>query len=424
MQPNLVNREKVRKTQRRYYLQRKLKENNINYHPRLKTVELCDNHFDDVEMMRQKVDRVMKYVKDLYKNHNYVIEKVIMKAKNVKEEMFVPSTETLMKVDDLRKQFPDVQTNIKKYTEFSVAVNIDSDDTLMAADNMSSEIHEVLKSVEKVRQILKAPYYNTGKAIDEYARTMTEPLEKAKKRVNDAIAEYKVVQAAMVRAQEEAEMKRIEALEEEKREELNKIMRIEQQINARIYGGVWITKDGEKKSSIGCLKETDCDAINELIATKIPRADSFKYYSSHFDETISNIRKRLAAHRINLHNLNGDSRLLREDAMEKIAIAKNEAGVESESIKEVIEKKIEKETKSEVKTLEKNYDNARKGVRAVLKFTIVEPAAVPKDFFTISEDKIKEFMRENNAQIREDLQNNKITLTGIKFFVDDTYCSK
>lgn len=376
--------------------------------------------------MKQKISRVRGYINELYINHNYVIDKVIMKAKNTKEkeEMFVPSNDTLLKVSDLKNRFPEVQEKIEEYNKFSLALKIETDDNLVAADNMSSEVHEVLKNIEKVRQVLKAPYYNTGKAIDEYAKTMTEPLEKAKKRINDEIARYKVVQAAMIKAQEEAKMREIAAVEEEKREELNKIVRIEGQLNARIYGGVWMTKDNTRQTSTGCIKEEDCDQLIDLIINKVPKPETFKYYSAQAEEMLSKVRDRIAKHKINLHNLNGDSRLLREDAIVKINEAKLEAGVESVETREVLEKKIERETKSEVKGFEKTYEQARKGVARVLKFVVTDEALVPREFFVISEEKIRDYMRQNGDQIREDLTKNNESLPGIKFYVDDSYRSK
>lgn len=418
--------ERSREKRKRYYIHRKLRLNKVHYNPRLRIVELCDDETQDIELMKQKVKKVRKYIDILYKKHNYVIEKVIMKAKNTKEkeEMFVPSTDALIKVEDLKNKFPEVQDKIKEYTDYSLAIKIETEDNLMAADNMSSEVHEVLKNVEKVRQVLKAPYFNTGKAIDEYAKTMTDPLEKAKKRINEEIARYKVVQAAMIKAQEEAKMKEIAALEEEKREEMNKIFRIEQQLNARIYGGLWITKDGNQMTSIGCIKESDCDDLVTLIVTKVPKAESFKHYSSQAEEMLSKIRDRIAKHKINLHNLNGESKMLREDAIAKISEAKTEAGVQSNETKEVLERKVEREIKTEVKSFEKTYDQARKGVAKILKFVVVEEHIVPREFFTISEEKVRDYMRQNGDQIKDDLQNNKVSIPGIKFYIDDSYRSK
>lgn len=411
---------------RRYYLQRRLRANNIKYSSRHKTIELCDNEKADIELMKQKVERVRKYVHELYSKHNFVIEKVIMKAKNTKEkeEMFVPSTEALVKVEDLKNKFPDIQDKIKEYTEYSLAVKIETDDNLMAADNTSSEVHEVLKNVEKVRQVLKAPYFNTGKVIDEYAKTMTDPLEKAKKRINEEIARYRVIKAAMIKAEEDAKMREIAALEEEKREEMNKITRIEQQLTARTYGGVWITRDGQKMTSIGCVKESDCDDLITLIVTKVPKPESFKFYQAQAEEMLSKVRDRIAKHKINLHNLNGDSKILREDALVKINEAKVEAGVEAAETKEIIEKKIEKETKQQIKGFEKSIDQARKGVAQVLKFSVLEEHLVPREFLVVSEEKIRDYMRQNGEQIRTDLKDNKVSLPGIKFYIDDSYRSK
>ena len=177
-------------------------------------------------------------------------------------------------------------------------------------------------------------------------------------------------------------------------------------------------------SSIGCIKEEDCDALNDLIVTKVPKPDSFVHYSAQAEEMLKNVRDRIARHRINLHNLNGESRLLREEAIGKINEAKIEAGVKSAETKEAIEKKIDREIKTEVKGFEKTYAEARKGVAKILKFVVIDEALVPREFFTISEDKLREYMRQNGDQIKNDLQDNKTTLPGVKFYIDDSYRSK
>lgn len=390
----------------------------------MRSVVLCNEEEGDIELMRQKVDDVQKFLKELYYNYNFVIEKVTMKAKEVKEELFVPTSDSLMKVDELRSRFPDVQDKIKEYDKLSLALKIETDDELVAAENKSSEIHEVLKNVEKVRQVLKAPYFNTCKEIDAYAKTMIAPLEKAKKRYNDDIARYKVVQAAMIKAQEEKEMQRIAKLEEEKNEEKDKIARINEQLNARLYGGIWINKSGKQFSSIGCLKEDECDELMNVVVTSVPKPETFVHYSAQAEEMINHIKDRIAKHKINLHNLNGDSKLLREDAMTKINEAKIEANVKSAEIIESIEKKIDREIKSEVRGFEKSYQQARKGVAEVLKFVVIDEAVVPREFFTINEDKLRDYMRKNNDQIRSDLKDNKVTIPGVKFYIDDSYRSK
>lgn len=348
-----------------------------------------------------------------------------MKAKKTpQEEVDLASMEPILKTEEIAVQFPNVQEKIEKYNRYSLSLQIEDDDTLKVAENTSSEVHEIYKNVEKVRQVLKGPYFQTAKNIDEYAKTITGPLTAVKKRINDEIANYRTVQAAMLRAKQEEEMARIAALEAEKKDELSRITRIEQQLNGRIYGGFWLDKNKMKQSSSGCIKETDCDELLNVIVTKVPKPDTYKHFPTQHEEMISNVKKRLAEHKINLHNLNGDSRILREDAMKKIAEAKVSAGIMSDEAKEQMEKKIEKEIKGEVRTFEKSVAEAGKGVRKILKFVVTEPAKVPRDFFEISEDKIRDHMNANNEKIRKDLLENRESIPGIKFYIDDSYASR
>lgn len=351
-----------------------------------------------------------------------------MKAKNTEEDVIIPSKETtaivLVSDDNLKKQFPQIGNKIEQFTKISLEIDISDNDKLVAAENNSSEIHEMIKNIEKIRKIFKSPYDTAAKKIDAYAKGLSDPLEKAKKRFNDAVAVYKTAQAALLRAAQEKKESEIKKVEEEKRDELERITRINRQLNARIYGGYWITKEGETKTAQGCLIESDCDDLQTFIMTKSPKPDSFKYFATQYEETRAQILKRLGEQKVNLHNLNSESSILRKDALTKINEAKVLADVKSLEVSEKMEKKIATETKKEITGITREIAEAHKGVRQILKFTVINPVVVPKEFFVIDETKITEYMNQNNEQIRQDLRDNKETFPGIKFFVDNAYASK
>ena len=94
-----------------------------------------------------------------------------MKAKNIpQEEAELSSMEPILKTEEIAIQFPNIQDKIEKYNRYSLSLQIEDEDTLKVAENTSSEVHEIYKNVEKIRQVFKGPYYLTAKNIDEYAK--------------------------------------------------------------------------------------------------------------------------------------------------------------------------------------------------------------------------------------------------------------
>jgi hypothetical protein len=373
----------------------------------------------------------MFYVKELFSIFNYNITKVIMKATNTSNnesnetiDRETNKSEPLLKTEEIALRFTGLGNKIDTYTKYAASVKITGEDTLMVAENTSSEMLELEKNIENTRKIFKDPYLLTSKEIDAYAKLISEPISKSRSTVNSAISNYKTVQASFAREKADKEQQELKKIEETKLEEIERITRIEQQLNARIYGGYWINKSGLRQTSAGCINEDQCDDIIILISEKVPKPETYTYYGVRYEEMLKGVKKRLAEHTVNVHNMNSDSKILRGEAMEKISSAKVAADVKAVETKEKGEKLVEKETKKEEKIINNVVTATRKGLKKILKFIVVEPSKVGSEFWIIDEEKIRYYMNQHNEEIKEALLANKESLSGIKFYIDENYASQ
>ena len=294
----------------------------------------------------------------------------------------------------------------------------------MIAENNASQLQEILKNIETVRTIRKKPNFDAGKMIDEFAKGMRKPLEQAKEKIGGAIANFKRVQAAAKTAEAEKIKKAAGNLADEKAAEADRINRIQSQLVARIYGGWWMNKNNERKSSAGALKTDDCDAIAETIKDNIPKSDAFTHLAEDYETAITGIKKNLSEHKANLINLSSDSKTLREDAQKLINKAKNRAGIETVEKKEEMTKEIVSEAKKEIKSADKQVAEAGKGMRKTLHFEVTEFDKIPREFLALDETKVREWANENKVNVKQKMKDGEVVIDGLNFFLKDAFVSR
>jgi len=346
------------------------------------------------------------------------------KEKKTKTTTAVAIPEGFITADVLVEKFKDISDKLPKLEESSKELKVISDDTLLIATNTLSEVVGHIKLVDNIRTDLKKPYFDTGKMIDQYCKGIDDILQRCKVRFGSEITNYKTLKEAEERQKQAQRLKELETLEAEKTEEANLILRIEKQLNARLYGGVYYTKSGERKSSAGCLNPEDCTILHKVLNESIPKIDSFKHYPERYEEMVIKVAKRLSEHQANLTIIGGTSDYERKVAMERIAQSRSDAEVESLDNQEAITKQIEREIRKEEVITEKAVSEAGKGVRQDLKFTVIEESLVTRDFLSVDHAKIREYLNANREKIKEQLQKNEETLPGIKFFISDTFVSR
>lgn len=352
-----------------------------------------------------------------------------MKAKKIEDpdmkiEDAVIVAEPLIKTVDLKKNFGDFSKEIARFEEYTVSIIIESDQTLVVAENNSSQINEILKNIEKVRKAVKEPYYVTAKLIDEYAKTLSVPLDKAKKDINEAITSYKKVQEAAARLEAEKIRRQAEALANIKTEEADRLVRVQRQLIARLYGGSWVNKEGQTKTTAGCYTLEDCKNLTNLIKTKVPTSDTYTYLKGEYNDMLKEILNKIADHKYNLINKDSESKSLAKDAEVSIEEAKINAAMGVNNTSDELTQTIVKEIKKEIKFANSEIKESGKGVRQTLKFEIDNIAAVPYEWITINETEVRKYAIENKERLKEKMAAGNCIENGIKFYLEDSYVSK
>lgn len=339
----------------------------------------------------------------------------------LKETKSTSKVLSLLKLEEIQQKFPQYSEQIGKYQVYSEGLSIIDQDGLMVAENTSSEILEISKNVEKVRKTFKDPYLLAGKTIDTYAKTILDPLDKARERINVEITKFKTIQAAQASKEAEERKKELEKLEVEKIEENNKINRIETQLNAKLYGGFWFSKDGLRKTSAGCIETKDCIALLEIIEKEVPRPDTFIHFKDRYVDMLDQLKIRIADKTKALIELDNADREKRNSIITNLAEQKTDAELGAVDNKEKGEKLIVKETKKEEKVLEKTVSDAHKGIRTRIDFTVQDTEKIPRIYMQVDIAKIREYIDDHNEIVRKAIESGNDLIPGIRFFIDSNY---
>lgn len=332
--------------------------------------------------------------------------------------------EKLLTPVEVEDAYKNINTRIDHFKKYSTDLVVESDEALIIAENNVAEVQTILKNIETVRKLRKAPYMEAGKAIDDYAKELAGPLAEIKDQITSVIGNYKKVQEAAKRAEAEKIRQEAEKKAKEQAEEADRIHRIQTQFNARIYGGSWFAQSGERKSSAGCINPDDCDKLSEIIKAKVPKPKDFTYLQNDYKEMLDKAKTLLAEHKANLINLNSESKPLREDAENQINEAKIRAGIKSQEEKKKMSDEIIDSAKKDIKSAEKQADEAGKGLRKVLKFEVIDFDKVPKEFLSVNETKVREWALEHKEQVKNSMNGEKTALEGIRFYFEETYVSR
>jgi hypothetical protein len=361
-----------------------------------------------------------------FKFFNYTIQLVIMKISNKEEkkETGIEKHVGSITADVLVQKFADVQKKIPELDKITKELKVTSPETLVIGTNNLVTVNNYIKDVDATRKILKQPSLDESKMIDNYCKTIDDMLKRFKERLTSEVTNYKTIQEAAERQEQQKRLREIEDLEKEKTEESELLIRIDKQLNARLYGGVYYTKLGERKSSAGCIKSSDCADLHKVLNDKIPPVTAFKHFHDRYEEMIRKIAKRISEHEANLMDVEGVADNARKLALERIAQARSEAEVELLDNGESIKRQISKEIRKEEIITEKKVIEAGKGVRSVLKFKIIDESKVTRDFYSIDENKIKTYLNEYREQIKKDLQENVESLPGIRFYMEELYVAR
>ena len=317
-------------------------------------------------------------------------------------------------------EFVLVKAELEKYDTLSKNVHIIDDDSLVIAENNAGQVNDLIKRTEAVRKALGDDYYNTWTQINAYAKTISEQLKTFKERMGMAIANWKTVQEAAKRAELESTHKELEAIEAKKKIEVERIVRLTNTVYAKLYGGTYFTKTEEKIAN-GCTNISQCEVLSQNVYNFFPKADAFEFFPDRRDKLYNEINKAIRTHTINLTELQSDIPGKRSAAQKRINQNRLDAGFAVQKTDEVLTKKVEREVKKGIREGEKEVKAAAKGTRKTLKFKIDDESLVPREFLSVDEVKIRNWMEGQHDKIKDCLKNDgDQPVSGVQFYVEIT----
>jgi hypothetical protein len=343
----------------------------------------------------------------------------------------VPETQTQNQVvkfvqkEDLLEKFKYVNSRLQILDKASLELKVESEEQLTIAENNAKEVVQLAKEVENTRKILKGPYAEVVKMIDSYCKVIDDNFARIKIRFTSQVTDFKVIQQAALKAEQEAKIKEVEALESEKQIEADKIKRIHSQLIARIYGGTYMKKDGTPQNHAGCVKATDCDDLLKWINDNVPPVNSFVHFATLYEDTIIEVKKKLAEQRVNLYNLELTSiPKLRNDALQKINESRVNASQEIQEVGDKVDRKIDLDTRKGVNVINNEIKDAGKGVRRVITWEVQDELLVPRDMLSVDSVKVNAYLNANKEKVKECITTNEEVVPGIRFFVESNYIAR
>lgn len=404
----------MKNNSRRYYLHRKVKNYGAMVHSRRKLIEI------EEKLFRFPSALLSVYLHKLYKL-NYSIQSSIMET-NKKTAV---AKNSFVSPELLTEKFSYASRRIAELEKISLSVKIETGEQLVVAENNASETLNLIKDVDTTRKLIKRPYADTVNQIDSYCKNITESLERIKTRFVSEVTKYKIVREAQLKVERETKVSEIKSIEQEKRDESAKLIRIYAQLIARIYGGTYARRDGEVTAITGCLKPEECDDLDAWIQLNAPVKDSFKYFQTEYENVLLKTGLFLAEHKVNLIDLlKPDYPTANSGASKRINEAMTEAQVRLNEMSELLTKKIDKEIRNEVKFIDNEINDAGKGVRDRLTFIVIDELLVPRDMLSVDSKKVYDYINANKEQIRAALAKGEETIPGIKFSVENKFIAR
>jgi len=330
---------------------------------------------------------------------------------------------SLLTTEKVAESFLIVANELDKFDVITQNVKIEDDESLSVAENNAAQVKVLLTRAEAARKGLGDDYYNTWKAVNAYAKTLTDRLTAYKQRLAMAITDWKTVQEAAKREEVRKREEELAKKEEEKQVEASRLVRLTNTIYAKLYGGTYKTKNGEQLSS-GCHTDDDCDALGNALFRSFPKASEFVYFPDRREKIYDEATKAIRNHKIDLMELKSNQEGIQKAAKSRIRKNKMEAGLVVEKTDQLLNKKIAAETKKEIRAGEKEIREVAKGTRKILKFRIKEEDKVTREFLSVDESKIRQWMEGQNTEIKTQLQAGSQPIAGVEFYVEITNISR
>ncbi|MCC7514507.1 MAG: hypothetical protein IT212_07425 [Bacteroidia bacterium] len=284
---------------------------------------------------------------------------------------------------EAEKRFLTQKTMAIELVEKADSITITDETTLSMATQLLSKIKDVEKITEERRKYLKEPYLKAGKAIDEVAKQVLEPLNKALAIGKDKLRDWNAAQEK-IRQDANAEIEKSKTL-------LDKIV-------AQIMD-----------KSDKCVTPDGCKSLIKSINEKFPAPELFGPYAN---EAASE-----KARYINLLNI-------KHDALEKALAGVAGSTKAIEAMKEAEKKAEEASAESSAQTEEKkehlkevvSESTTKSSVRKMHKAMVIDEKKLPRNWMMPNMEAINAHLK----TLKEMGTEFPIEIQGVKFYIDET----
>jgi len=298
-------------------------------------------------------------------------------------------------------------------------INIDSKEKLPIANSRLGTLNELLKHIEKMRKEVKTPYLQAGKDIENYANSLKIPLENAKKKLSAKILGFKKEEEAKITIEQNEKKRQEEEKKKRKEWEINLLDRIRIQVNARLFGGQYITGNG---TIVPCSPAQNVQQVTEIylkLSQEFPMSQ-FNFMKKEAEKAFKELSDTILNHQKKIATLIKEGKL-----EETIAKDRNKAEAERLAGKAQAELNVEKEEENINRKFDKELKESTKGIRKTIEWTVTNIADVPIRFLTIDPAKVSEFISENKQLVKNSIDEEKASpIPGIRFYEHSTFVAK
>lgn len=297
---------------------------------------------------------------------------------------------------------------------------VDSDEKLPIANTRLERINELYKHVEDARKDFKAPIITAGKEVEAMANSYKIPLKAAKDKIADKILAWKTMQQSIIITKQAEVQKAQEVEAQRKQAEVELLDRVRAQINAKLYGGQYMTGAG---TIVPCLPAKNVQEVTEVFlhfSQNFPMS-RFAYMVKDAEKAYKELKAEILSHQKEIVGLVANGTL--EAA---IGAKKHSANNDRLIGKANAEETVAFETVKAEKSMANEVKAATKGVRKTLTFSITDINTVPREFMMINEVAMNEHIRNNKQAILDGIKVNPevSAVPGIRFYEHSAYIAK
>lgn len=333
-----------------------------------------------------------------------------MTSQNLNQS-YLPAPITPSKIEEavqkeVNKVMGPIRVEADKFLVNSRNLVIDSSDKLQVAQNSVFSIRDSIKKLTEEHKRIKEPFKQVVDIIDAEKRAVSKTLEDAKKGVEAKITSWNTLQSRLEQERLQKEREKLEAAQRILDAEVSRLETIQNNLFARVFGGVMKLKNGDKKVD-GVKTLEDLERVEQLIKDGFPSKTEFSPENEELYASVSaQILQFVERRKVQLYS---NQTAAQDDETLSMAMKANE-NIST----------VKKTAQKELKSIDKKIENAGKGFRREITFESVDMSKVPLKFLQLNESAIRDYIQNNRQEILDKLSSGKDQLgiiDGLKFTV-------